>query len=99
MCIEHPQASPEIAARRVQDQTILYHRDRGQVHALNESAGLVWDLCDGRHTVREIARALLERSGTEDAGEARARAEADVRALLDELGALGLLAAPAGVRG
>jgi hypothetical protein len=50
------------------------------VHFLNETAALVWDLCDGRHTVAEIADAVARRYAVP-----LARVRGDVLAILDRM--------------
>jgi hypothetical protein len=42
------------------DEVLVYDLDRHKAHCLNQTAALVWKLCDGRTEPREIAR-LLER--------------------------------------
>jgi hypothetical protein len=39
-------------------EALLYSADRDEASALNRTATEVWELCDGRLTVREIAGAL-----------------------------------------
>jgi hypothetical protein len=70
--------------RELPEETLVYDLDRHQAHCLNRSAGLVFRLCDGRHTPLEIA-AALEPGVADDA-----EREAVVRLALAQLGDAGL---------
>jgi Coenzyme PQQ synthesis protein D (PqqD) len=37
------------------DGVVIYQHDRKKIHYLNHTAGLVLELCDGRHKVEELA--------------------------------------------
>jgi coenzyme PQQ biosynthesis protein PqqD len=84
------EARPRLAARarlredRLSGRTMLLYPERGL--ALNASAAAIVRLCDARHTVAEIVAALAA-----DRPEARATIAADVTALLEALGARGLV--------
>jgi Coenzyme PQQ synthesis protein D (PqqD) len=54
-----PQARAErLLTRAVPDGLIVYDTDRHQAHRLNHAAALVWQRCDGRTTVPELATLL-----------------------------------------
>jgi hypothetical protein len=40
------------------DEVLVYDLDRKKAHCLNQTAALIWQHCDGRTSVSEIARAL-----------------------------------------
>lgn len=42
------------------DGWVIYRQESDRVHFLNLSAALVFELCNGRHTVAEIERILSE---------------------------------------
>lgn len=44
-----------VSAEVVGHDYVLHDGATGQVHFLNQTAALVWDLCDGTRTLREIA--------------------------------------------
>lgn len=77
---------PGIAVREVEGETIILDREGGQVHTLNETAALVWSLCDGTRSVEEVGASLAERFEVE-----REVAERDSAALMMQLQELGLL--------
>ena len=44
-------------------ETIVFDRGRNRAHCLNPTVSLVWQHCDGRNTVSDIAAALRKKSG------------------------------------
>lgn len=57
--------SDNVSFIEVDDGCILYYGDGMKAHSLNQSASFIWVLCDGRHTVDEIAAALKNAFGAE----------------------------------
>lgn len=53
-----PLRRSDVSVEEIGDETLLYDAHAGTVHVLNSTARLVWDLCDGEHTVSEIAEAI-----------------------------------------
>lgn len=53
-----PRARDDIVFRRLDDEWVLYDPVSDQLHALNLSAALVWELCTGEATADEIAAAV-----------------------------------------
>jgi hypothetical protein len=54
-----PQARKQgLVVQRVQDEVLVYDRDRHKAHCLNETAAAVWTHCDGKTTVDEMSRML-----------------------------------------
>ncbi len=50
------QQAAGVSAEIVGTQFALHDPATGQVHFLNESAALIWDLCDGTRTLSDITR-------------------------------------------
>jgi hypothetical protein len=50
--------------KELPDEVLVYDLDRNKAHCLNHSAAAVWERCDGRATVAEIARAVENKTGT-----------------------------------
>ena len=42
----------------MRDELVIYRASDESVYALNTSSRLVWELCDGQHSVKEIAQEL-----------------------------------------
>jgi hypothetical protein len=54
-----PKARQEkIVIKQIADEVLVYDCARDKAHCLNRSAAAVWQRCDGRTTVGEIARLL-----------------------------------------
>jgi hypothetical protein len=59
-----PQVRKEgLVVQRVQDEVLVYDRDRNKAHCLNETAAAVWKHCDGKTTVDEMAGLLEKQLG------------------------------------
>src|SRR5436190_9238790 len=46
------------------DEVLVYDLDRKKAHCLNQTAALIWQHCDGKRNVSEIARALSTQLNT-----------------------------------
>lgn len=67
MLPERPHQLLGLVLEQAGHETLLYHAAGqvegdaslgGAIHALNPTARLIWDLCDGTHSVAEIETAL-----------------------------------------
>ena len=45
---------------KLPDEVLVYDLDRKKAHCLNQTASLIWQHCDGRTSVSEIAHALSD---------------------------------------
>ena len=45
------------------DEVLVYDTERHKAHCLNKSAALVWQTCDGRTSIEEIAESLQREMG------------------------------------
>jgi hypothetical protein len=54
-----PEARREgLVVQQLTDELLVYDQDRHKAHCLNRTAALVWEQCDGKSTVGEIAGRL-----------------------------------------
>jgi hypothetical protein len=53
-----PVREPGIIVQDVGDETVLYSAERKAIHILNPTAGRIWELCDGEHTLADMDKAL-----------------------------------------
>lgn len=83
---ERPRRRAHVITRVLEDEGILYDPATHSVHSLNPTAALVWDLCDGEHTLSDIVDLLGEIFEAE-----REEVAADVQETLKRLQRLGLL--------
>lgn len=44
-----------LVIQELEDETLVYDRERDKAHCLNQTAALVWKYCNGSFTVNEIA--------------------------------------------
>jgi hypothetical protein len=53
-----PTRNPDIITRETGLETLLQVPGREQIYLLNITAGFIWKLCDGQHTMSEIEQAV-----------------------------------------
>jgi len=53
-------ARRDLSARQVGTDLVLYDSAGREVHVLNSTAAKVFELCDGSHTLEEMAKVLTE---------------------------------------
>jgi hypothetical protein len=58
-----PERKPGLEEKTVADETLLYDPERETAFSLNNSATMVWKLCDGSRTVSDIADAIASELG------------------------------------
>lgn len=49
-----PRQKADYRLEKIDDELLLYHPSRTTIMYCNETASLVWQLCDGERTVQEI---------------------------------------------
>src|SRR5689334_8744169 len=54
-----------LVIRELDDETLVYDTERDEAHCLNQTAALVWELCDGNTTPTQAARSLQGKLGTD----------------------------------
>ena len=52
-----------LIVQKLPDETLVYDLERDRAHCLNQTAALVWRHCDGQSSVKQIARALKDKTG------------------------------------
>src|SRR4051794_15272324 len=61
-----PRAVTEnLVIREVDEETLVYDVERDHAHCLNQTAALVWQLCDGKTTAKQAARSLQNKLGAD----------------------------------
>ena len=53
----------ELVVQELEDEVLLYDLMHHQAHCLNRTAALIWEHCDGKQTVRGLARLLEQKLG------------------------------------
>ena len=77
---EKPQRKPDYQIETIDGELLLFHPAQEKVFYCNETAALIWQLCDGQKTVTEIV-ALLSEAFPEAASEIEEDVETTLRAL------------------
>jgi len=76
----------DVIWRRIEETIILIGKDGLEIHTLNKTAALIWELCDGANNADEIAASLCERFNV-----LPVEACVDVRETINKLERMGLL--------
>ena len=53
-----------LVVQEVPDEVLVYDLDTNKAHCLNKTAAAVWQSCDGKTSVPEIAKFLSSEMGT-----------------------------------
>ncbi len=54
-----PKRRTDVTREDVDDETVIYDPKSRNVHHMNPIAGVIWELCDGNRTTREIAEEIV----------------------------------------
>jgi hypothetical protein len=76
-----------VIAQQVEGQSVLLDVDSGEYFALNEVGGLLWELCDGSHSVASMVDVICEQYDAESSV-----VLTDATELLENLSGAGLIA-------
>ncbi len=82
-----PLRKDAVSVRKLEDECLLYDEEKSRLHVVNATAGFVWELCDGSHSVREMEKKMRD---TFDVAPGTNLAD-DIRRTLDEFANLELL--------
>ena len=82
-----PLRKQDIITKVVGNETILYSSGKRVIHVLNHTAKLVWELCDGSHSIEDMERAMRAKFSFS----AECDVEKDVREMLDDFAKTGVL--------
>ena len=56
-----PVRNDSITEKELENEIILYNKTDHNVHSLNLTAAILWNLCDGKMTVLEMIAYLLDK--------------------------------------
>lgn len=74
-----PVQRPDIVRKRVDEEVLLFDTQSQEAHFINQTAELIWDLCDGKHNEEDIAKEISSKYDMDVS-----RVLGDVRILLSE---------------
>ena len=81
-----PHATSGVLGKDLGDEYLFYDSANERVHVLNATARVIYLLCDGRASVREIVQRFRAQFAVDDS-----TARRDVEETLEQLHALGLV--------
>ena len=87
MHTSNPTRKPDILLQEAGEETLLYSPEGRAVHVLNPTARLIWERCDGQHSIGDITQALREHFAVAPEHDV----EGDVRRTLEVFAKKGLL--------
>lgn len=87
MAIEKPASKGDIVYRRAGDEAILYNAKAKFIHMINSTAVLVWELCDGLHSIDEIEEIIRDKFEVSTKNDIRK----DIQDIIEEFRKLKLL--------
>lgn len=76
-----PKRCLHLIETRMDDEVLVYDPAGDRTHRLNACASIIWEHCDGGHTVEDIAHTLTEQFQV-----AFERALCDTQAVVQQLG-------------
>jgi hypothetical protein len=77
-----PIQSPDYHLEMLDGELILYHLDDTKILYCNETASVIWRLCDGQQSIEEIIN-LLSRAYPDAAGDMASDVEATLQRFLE----------------
>ena len=57
----YPARNPEVIVREEDDKALIFNQENEVLLVMNQSALFVWNLCDGKHSIDDIERAIKQR--------------------------------------
>jgi PqqD family protein of HPr-rel-A system len=82
-----PRIRDDLTVEELDGEVVIYDERADDIHHLNPTASIVFSLCDGGSTVKEMARDIANEFGV-----AADHVEREIRPLLREFRTAGLLA-------
>ncbi|MFN2308584.1 MAG: PqqD family protein [Gammaproteobacteria bacterium] len=81
-----PTPRDNLLVREVEGETVVLNRADGHIHTLNHTASLIWHALDGKRSIEDIVRLLVEGFAVD-----HATAQTDVTEAINNLKNLNLL--------
>lgn len=86
-----PCRKSSIEIRDLDEETILYSPATKHVHILNKTALLVWQLCDGQHSIADMAAAIAWTCSLSPGEKVENKIEQDIRCIINDFEAHGIV--------
>ena len=89
----YPVRKDDVIWRRIGDSIVVIREDKLSSHTLNKTASFIWELCDGKAEISDIAARLHEHFDV-----SLEEARSDVYNTIEELTTAGIVKKTKGVR-
>jgi hypothetical protein len=57
---EKPLHKVNLTLKDLGDEFLIYSSERKEIHVINPTGRMIWDMCDGLHTISEMEKELRE---------------------------------------
>ena len=61
-----PSKQKNLMCREIEGEVVIYNSETDSIHALNSTAVIIWELCDGKHDLSEIMKRITDRFEVEE---------------------------------
>jgi PqqD family protein of HPr-rel-A system len=75
-----PRSRSDLTVVHLDDESVVYDEESGDLHHLNPTATIVLDLCNGSSTIGELSTTIADAFGVH-----RSRVEPEIRTLIRQL--------------
>lgn len=82
----YPHPDPKVVGRKIEDEAVLVLPHLGKINVVNDVGALIWEMCDGQHSVQQIVEAVCQQYDIENV-----KAEQDTLQFLDALAQCGAI--------
>ncbi|TGO02859.1 hypothetical protein PN36_17920 [Candidatus Thiomargarita nelsonii] len=82
-----PLKKEDIVLRDIGDETVLYNPQTKAIHVLNKTSSMVWESCDGKHSLEMIEKKIRDKFEVSSAQDVKE----DIIESLNKFSELGLI--------
>jgi PqqD family protein of HPr-rel-A system len=82
-----PLKKAKIVLKDIGDEAILYNSETKAIHILNKTSAMIWEYCDGKHSLEMIEKQIRDKFQVSSAQDVKN----DIRQTLNQLSELGLI--------
>jgi hypothetical protein len=82
-----PLKKAKIVLKDIGDEAVLYNSETKAIHILNKTSAMIWEYCDGKHSVEMIEKQIRNKfqiSSSQDV-------KNDIRQTINQFNKLGLI--------
>ncbi len=82
-----PLKKEQIVIRDIGDEAVLYNPETKAIHVLNKTSSMVWEYCDGKHSLKMIENKIMEKFNVSNTQYVKD----DIREIISQFSELGLI--------